>query len=963
MTKNKTPSQFYSTTYSTTLTNDGSYDITNIFPGNLATTGDLGKDGGRVVNYPDGSRTFTWKGPDPRYGMQAPIIRRLIKQTPAQITADPDPTEEWDEDPDADRYEVISSLEASYNDPADPSRWTELTRTQTVVANGRSVQSVFDRDSLTWTTTSAANRTTTTTVDEHNRITSIQVDGLYPVQYEYDGHGRLWKITHGIVGSTDPPPRVWTFNYGSDGYLESMENPLEAAGQLPSLDPEGPLNLLLAGRTYYDVRDGSGRVTELTQPGGDQVSFGYDGNGNVTSVTPPGRPAHDFDYTEVNLLASYDPPPLAGSDFANSDYSYLWDRQLEAVTHEVQGQLETAIDVTYNDEGRPQLIDVKSGSGSNQSTFRYDIKYQYEVAGQDGVSPHTIDVTGGGRLEYVYDGFLLQSTEWKPSPAEPTGTGVNGLVSRTYNRDYRVATRTVTADGDSWTIDFTYADPDGLLTGASHATAGGITLLRDDPNHGLITGTTMTIGSQTLATTRVRSLFAEVDTYTATLSGATVFSEEILLRDALGRIMIKAEEIDGGNRNVYRYRYDEVGRLTHVWDWDESSQPPQAGTLLEHYEYRDNGNRISANAVGLAFGSGPGTVPVNLLDTEILYDDQDRLLWYGSTEYGWTPDGRLASKTVHVDPSDPSTDEITTYTYDVLGNLRRVELPGMNIDYIIDARNRRIGKKIGGNLVQGFLYKDGLNPIAELDASGQIVSRFVYASRAHVPDFMIKPDPVNGDKVYRLISDHLGSVRLVVDMSTGTTVQRLDYDAFGRVACDPCPEPPGFQPFGFAGGLYDADTGLIRFGARDYEPETGRWASKDPAGFAGRDTNLYRYAQGDPVNFVDPSGEVVIVLVAVPVAISIGQALILTAITVAFVAMVAETYDISKQMEEDIVELTCEPIGAPIPIPASKLVECVLIGSGGVPGKMRRCTYLCPGYGQVEVQRFNECPPTILQSF
>ncbi|MDS4031603.1 MAG: hypothetical protein RKO66_16235 [Candidatus Contendobacter sp.] len=32
---------------------------------------------------------------------------------------------------------------------------------------------------------------------------------------------------------------------------------------------------------------------------------------------------------------------------------------------------------------------------------------------------------------------------------------------------------------------------------------------------------------------------------------------------------------------------------------------------------------------------------------------------------------------------------------------------------------------------------------------------------------------------------------------------------------------PGFQPFGFAGGLYDKDTGLVRFGARDYGAADG----------------------------------------------------------------------------------------------------------------------------------------------
>src|SRR5690606_7454590 len=78
-----------------------------------------------------------------------------------------------------------------------------------------------------------------------------------------------------------------------------------------------------------------------------------------------------------------------------------------------------------------------------------------------------------------------------------------------------------------------------------------------------------------------------------------------------------------------------------------------------------------------------------------------------------------------------------------------------------------------------------------------------------------------------------------------------EYDAFGRVLFD---SMPGFQPFGFAGGLYDWDTGLVRFGARDYDAETGRWTSKDPIGFAGGETNLYVYVGNDPVNFVDPTG-------------------------------------------------------------------------------------------------------------
>ena len=165
---------------------------------------------------------------------------------------------------------------------------------------------------------------------------------------------------------------------------------------------------------------------------------------------------------------------------------------------------------------------------------------------------------------------------------------------------------------------------------------------------------------------------------------------------------------------------------------------------------------------------------------------------------------------------------------------------------MIDPLGRRIGKKVNGVRRWGLLYKDALEPVAELSASNSVVSRFIYATKAHVPDFMVK-----GSVTYRIVSDHLGSVRFVVNTSTGAIVQRLEYDEFGSVLSD---TNPGFQPFGFAGGLYDADTGLVRFGARDYDAVTGRWTAKDPIGFGGGQANLFLYVGGDPVNRVDPTG-------------------------------------------------------------------------------------------------------------
>ncbi|KMQ52293.1 Rhs family protein [Chitinispirillum alkaliphilum] len=216
------------------------------------------------------------------------------------------------------------------------------------------------------------------------------------------------------------------------------------------------------------------------------------------------------------------------------------------------------------------------------------------------------------------------------------------------------------------------------------------------------------------------------------------------------------------------------------------------------------------------------------------------MLTYGGNTYQYTDNGELLSKT--------NSEGTTYYNYDVLGNLLSVTLPdGTNIQYIIDGRNRRTGRRVNGSLISKYLYQDQLNPVAELDNSGNVVSRFVYGTKMKVPDYKIR-DGVT----YRIISDHLGSVRLVVNAQSGEVVQRIDYDEFGVVLFD---SNPGFQPFGFAGGLYDELTGLVRFGARDYDAETGRWTSKDPIRFEGGDGNLYRYCGNDPVNFVDPDGE------------------------------------------------------------------------------------------------------------
>ncbi len=376
-----------------------------------------------------------------------------------------------------------------------------------------------------------------------------------------------------------------------------------------------------------------------------------------------------------------------------------------------------------------------------------------------------------------------------------------------YNSDFRVASQTVNG-GDA--VAFSY-DRDGLLTGA-----GGLTLSRSPANGLLVADALGLVASSYRYTTR-----GELAGVGVTVTGTGLFATGYQ-RDSLGRISA-LDDTTQGTPTHWRFVYDSIGRLV---------ADSVHGAPFHAFSYAANGNRLS-------YTSSNGTVSYS-------YDAQDRLLSAGTTTYTYGSNGELRTKTV------PGVGT-TTYTYDALGNLITVVPPsGTRIDYVIDGQNRRIGRKINGVLVHGWLYQNQLNPVAELDGDGNVVSRFVCGSRPNVPDYLVK-----SGTTYRIVADHLGSVRLVVNVETGMVVQQIDYDEWGNVTQN---TNAGFQPFGFAGGILDDSTGLVRFGARDYDPLGGRWAGKDPVRFEAAETDLYTYAYNDPLNGIDPSGLQVVVL-------------------------------------------------------------------------------------------------------
>jgi RHS repeat-associated protein len=713
----------------------GSIRRTLTQPSGTRTVTQLNNDGSTQTTNSDGSVITIRYGPDPRWGMLAPVASSVVVKTPSGLIRT-----------------ITTSRTATLSNPLNLMSLSSLT--ETLTDNGAVSTSVYDATSRLLTVTTPAGRRATFNLDAMGRLTREQLAGLAETSYAYDIRGLL----NTIAESSGPGSRTNRFDFNPAGYLTNITDALAHSSTF--------------------AYDAAGRVTTQTFPDDRIINSAYDANGNLTRLTPPGKPAHTFEYSAVDLKTRYSPPTVVPG--TNSTlYTYDLDRELTALKQPDQAAVQ--YDYSPSDCNCGRLSSLIQARGTN--TYMYD-PLTGNLTG--------IKAPGGIDLAFGYDGSLL-TTETR------SGT-LAGTISNTYDSSFRLTNQSVNG---SASVGFQY-DLDNLLT-----RAGALTLTRNVTN-GLIAS--IALGQVT--GTWAYNGFGEITNSSAAFNATALYAVRFT-RDQAGRIIQKTETIDGVT-NQYVYNYDLGDRLAAVF---------QNGASVATYGYDSNNNRVAFSGPG---GPANGT-----------YDDQDRLIQYGAVIYTYTDSGNLKTRNV--------TGQITSYDYDALGNLITVTLPdATRIEYVIDGFSRRIGKKVNGILRQGFLYDGQLRRIAELDGSGNVVSRFVYGTRNGVPDYMIK-----GGTTYRLIADYLGSPRLVTDVVTGAIVQRMDYDEFGKVLAD---TNPGFQPFGFAGGLYDSDTKLVRFGARDYDAETGRWTAKDPIAFDSEDTNLYGYVLSDPVNYKDSSG-------------------------------------------------------------------------------------------------------------
>ncbi|MDL1973176.1 MAG: sugar-binding protein, partial [Deltaproteobacteria bacterium] len=571
-------------------------------------------------------------------------------------------------------------------------------------------------------------------------------------------------------------------------------------------------------------------TTSVTIPGPYDTTYGYDARGRLTSTSANTR-ATTFAYNAQGFLESITDP-----ENQTTIYTYDAVGRMTAINRSDN----TTVGFEYDQNGNMTLLtnpsDIDHGFGYNlvnlKSVYRTPLSGSYSYIYDKDRRLIRTNFPSGSQINNVYDTTRLvqiQTPEGNIDLSYLCGTKpgsiTNGTDTITYGYDGKLVTsETLTGtlnqslvysyNHDFNVQDFGYAgnthaytyDNDGLLTGA-----GAFSIARNSTN-----GLPEAVTGGALNLTRTFNGYGEVDDQAFSISSATLTSWN-LTRDNAGRITARTETVEGVTSD-YGYTYDAMGRLLTV---------TKDGAVVEEYEYDPVGTRIYEN-----------NVLRGISERDYVYSDEDCLLTAGGVSYEYNADGFLTTKTEGAD--------VTIYDYSSRGELLGVTLPdGTLVDYLHDPLGRRIAKKVNGSVTEKYLWQGLTRLLAVFDGTDNLIMRFEYAD-ARMPVAMTKDG-----STYYLTYDQVGSLRIVAD-TAANVLKRIEYDSFGNIIQD---TNPSFAiPFGFAGGLHDRDTGLVRFGYRDYDPDTGRWTAKDPIGFAGGDTDLYGYCLNDPVNLMDPWG-------------------------------------------------------------------------------------------------------------
>ena len=179
---------------------------------------------------------------------------------------------------------------------------------------------------------------------------------------------------------------------------------------------------------------------------------------------------------------------------------------------------------------------------------------------------------------------------------------------------------------------------------------------------------------------------------------------------------------------------------------------------------------------------------------------------------------------------------------------------GSTVSYVYDSQSRRIAETVG-SATSVYVY-DGWNPIAEYNTTFALTKTYTWGvdlsgsmqGAGGVGGLLAVTD---GTGTYFPTFDGNGNVSEYLD-SNGNTVAHYEYDPFGKTTVSNGSKASDFA-HRFSTKPLDLTTGLYYYGYRYYDPETGRWPSRDPIGEMGG-VNLYGFVGNDGVNRWDLFG-------------------------------------------------------------------------------------------------------------
>ncbi|HEX6022606.1 MAG TPA: RHS repeat-associated core domain-containing protein, partial [Solirubrobacter sp.] len=555
-----------------------------------------------------------------------------------------------------------------------------------------------------------------------------------------------------------------------------------------------------AGRSIRWEPDGRGRPAVQIDAENRRTEVTFDDNDRVIAIKRPGGGIERFEYDAEGARTAVITP---------NGKRHELDRDARGALAGYKPAVGATVARERDGDGR---LTAEGVDGDR-------LTYGYEKPGGRATGATWADAV----VEYGYDGATNRPDSLKRTPvgggtaevqeleydgAQTTGITISGTAQGAYTLGYDndgFLTSSKLVSGAQTVTTALKRDKDGRLTGngpftiardgiagmASAITGGGLNQALDYDDAGRLKSRTVTVGS----TQR--------------------YKLELERSDA-GRITRRTETI-GTETHTYDYTYDDDGQLLEV----ERDKGTAQAAVIERYEYDVNGNRKSRQ-----IGSEAAETAT--------FDDEDRLKTRGATAYDYDVAGFLKSR---------GADQ---FDYSARGELLSATVGGTTVTYRYDALGRRVARVQGDQTTQ-YLYGDPSNPVrvtATRSPAG-VLTTYYYDDEG-----MLFAFERSGQRFY-VATDQVGTPRVVTN-SAGVVQTVRTYDAFGHLLHE---TQPAFDlPIGYAGGLEDRVTGLVRFGFRDLDTISGRWTARDPALYDGGQANLYTYVSGDPVSLRDPLG-------------------------------------------------------------------------------------------------------------